>query len=175
MVSVPNRLHWTCPRTLQHAIGQICLGRYEIGIVCTGSRLLYVRDGHDMAWHCSCLRSRQQIYAQPGTIALERSQACVEIFSGHKRHGILFGMNKSSGVVGYTNSDFAGCVDNQKSTIGYCFKFGNGAISECTTTWTTKAKYVALSDAANEALCLGWLANTFRQVDSDLAPVVYDS
>ena len=29
------------------------------------------------------------------------------------------------------------------------------------------------SEAAKEALWLGWLAHTFRQVDSDSAPVVY--
>ena len=71
-------------------------------------------------------------------------------------------------------------MDNRKSTIGYCFKFGNGAISwksklqECTTTSTTEAEYIVASDAAKEALWLGWLAHTFRQVDSDSAPVVYN-
>ena len=49
--------------------------------------------------------------------------------AGTKDHDILFGPNPTSGVVGYTNSDFAGCVYNQKSTTGYCFKFSNGAIS----------------------------------------------
>ena len=48
---------------------------------------------------------------------------------GTKDHGILFGPNKNSGVVSYTDSDFAGYVDSWKSTTGYCFKFGNGAIS----------------------------------------------
>ena len=58
-----------------------------------------------------------------------------------KDHGILFSPNPTSGVVSYTDSDFAGCVDSRKSTTGYCFKFGNhGAISwksklqECTAT-----------------------------------------
>ena len=75
-----------------------------------------------------------------------------------KDHDILFGPNSTSGVVGYTDLDFAGCVDNQKSTIRYCFKFGNGAISwksklqECTTTSMTEAEYAAVSDAAKEAL-----------------------
>ena len=94
--------------------------------------------------------------------------------AGTKDHGILFGPNQTSGVVGYTDSHFAGCVDSRKSTTGYCFKFGNGAISwksklqECTSTSTTEAEYVAASDAAKEAL-----AHTFRQVDPDSVPVVY--
>ena len=90
--------------------------------------------------------------------------------AGTKEHGILFGPNKTSSIVGYTDSDFASCVDNRKSTTRYCFKFGNGVISlksklqECTTTSTTEAKYVAVSDTAKEALWLGRLAHTFRQV-----------
>ena len=99
--------------------------------------------------------------------------------AGTKDHGIPFGPNSTSGVAGYTDSDFVGSVDSRKSTTGYCFKFGNGAISwksklqECTTTSTTKAEYVATSDATKEALWLGRLAHTFRQVDSDSVPVVY--
>ena len=50
-------------------------------------------------------------------------------FAGTKDHGILFGPFSTSGVVGYTDSDFAGCVDSCKSTTVYCFKFGHGAIS----------------------------------------------
>ena len=66
---------------------------------------------------------------------------------GTKDHDILFGPNKNSGVVGYTDSDFADCVDSQKSTTGYCFKFSNGAISwksklpECMTTSTTSTTW----------------------------------
>ena len=99
--------------------------------------------------------------------------------AGTKDHDILFGPKSTSGVVGYTYSDFAGCVDGRKSTIGYCLTFSNGAISwkskllECTATSTTEAEYVAASNAAKEALWLGQLAHTFRQVDSDSAPVFY--
>ena len=99
--------------------------------------------------------------------------------AGNKDQDILFGPNSTSCVVGYTDSDIAGCVDSRKSTTRYCFKFGNGAISwksklqECTATSTTEAEYVAASNAAKEALWLGRLAHTFRQVDSDSTPVVY--
>ena len=101
-----SRLHQTCLGALQHAIGQVCFdpapysssalsarlpdirsggGRYEVGTVCTGSRLPYVRDGRDTAWYFWHRRSHQQIYAQSRPIALERSQACVQISSWHKR------------------------------------------------------------------------------------------
>ena len=100
--------------------------------------------------------------------------------AGTKDHDILFGPIPTSGVVGYTNSDFGAYVDSRKSTPRYCFKFGNGAIScksklkECTTTSTTEEEYVAASDVAKEALWLSRLAHMFRQLDSNLAPIVYN-
>ena len=32
-------------------------------------------------------------------------------------------------VIGYSNANFAGYVDSQKSTSGYIFKLTNGAVS----------------------------------------------
>jgi hypothetical protein len=66
------------------------------------------------------------------------------------------------------NSDYAGGLEIRKSTSGYIFKLGNGAISwrwklqDCTVTSTTAAEYVVVSDAAKEALWLGRLARMFR-------------
>jgi hypothetical protein len=81
--------------------------------------------------------------------------------------------------VGYTDSDYVGCLDTRKSTFGYLFKFGNGAISlksklqDCTATNATEAEYVAASNAAKEALWLGRLARTFRQCNSKWISTVF--
>ena len=32
-------------------------------------------------------------------------------------------------VIGYSNADFAGCMDSRKSTSGYIFMLAGGAIS----------------------------------------------
>ena len=70
---------------------------------------------------------------------------------GAKDYDILFRLNETSSVVGYIDSNFAGCLDSRKSTTGYCFKFSNGAISwksklqECTTTLTTEVEYIPMS------------------------------
>ena len=34
-------------------------------------------------------------------------------------------------VIGYTDSDFGGCVDSMKSTSGYIFMMAGGAVEEC--------------------------------------------
>ena len=32
-------------------------------------------------------------------------------------------------IIGYSDSDFVGCVDSRKSTSGYIFMFAGGAVS----------------------------------------------
>jgi hypothetical protein len=78
---------------------------------------------------------------------------------GTQDYDIKVGPNEPLGLVSYTDSDYAGCLDSRKSTSGYFFKFGYGVISwrsklqDCTAPSTTEAEYVAVSDAAKEALC----------------------
>ena len=75
--------------------------------------------------------------------------------------------------VGYTDSDFMSDKDSRKSTSGYVFTLGSGAISwmsvkqSCITDSTTKAEYVATSEAAKEAI---WLCKFLRNLE--VVPVV---
>ena len=63
---------------------------------------------------------------------------------GTKDYGIIFALNKPSSLVGYTDSDYIGCLGIRKSTYGYYFMFGHGSISlnpklqECMATSTTE-------------------------------------
>lgn len=64
--------------------------------------------------------------------------------------------------LGYTDSDFQADRDEKKSTSGYVFVLGGGAISwrsakqKCIADSTMEAEYVAASEAAKEAV---WLRN----------------
>ena len=75
--------------------------------------------------------------------------------------------------VGYTDSDFMSDKDSRKSTSGYVFTLGSGAISwmsvkqSCITDSITKAEYVATSEAAKEAI---WLCKFLRNLE--VVPVV---
>eukprot|EP00253_Pinus_taeda_P002526 PITA_02526 len=62
---------------------------------------------------------------------------------GTKRFGILYTASECSDLIGYTDRDWAGSVDDRKSTSGYVFHMGSGAIS-----WASKKQsIVALSTA----------------------------
>ena len=75
---------------------------------------------------------------------------------------ICYGSQELS-VKGFTGSDYAGDLDNRRSTSGYVFTLAGGAVSwhsrlqTCVTQSTTEAEYVAASEACKEAIWLGRL------------------
>ena len=58
----------------------------------------------------------------------EAVKGIMRYLKGTMRVCICFG-KKDLVLHGFTDSDFAGCVDKRKSTIGYVFTLGGGAIS----------------------------------------------
>ena len=48
---------------------------------------------------------------------------------GTKNYMFTFRRSDQLEVIGYSDSDFAGCVDSRKSTFGYLFLLGEGVIS----------------------------------------------
>lgn len=69
-------------------------------------------------------------------------------------YGIFYHANVAVNLVGYTDNDFGGSVDDNKSTSGYVFSRGSGAISwsSVVALSTTKAEYIAGSYAGCQVL-----------------------
>ena len=65
-------------------------------------------------------------------------------------------------MVGFSDSDYAGCIDDKKSTSGYIFMMAEGAVSwksvkqTLTTSSTMEAEYVACYEATCHVI---WLQN----------------
>jgi hypothetical protein len=81
--------------------------------------------------------------------------------------GITYGKPGKQGIMGYTDSDWAGDKGTRKSTSGYLFKLGNGAVS-----WSSKrqptvalssceAEYMAATQCVKEAI---WLQGLLREI-----------
>ena len=79
---------------------------------------------------------------------------------GTTHYGILYSRNESIICVGYSDSDWAGDVNDRKSTSGYLFQVSGGAVTwkskkqSCVALSTAEAEYVALSSAAQESVWL---------------------
>ena len=66
--------------------------------------------------------------SDPGKKHWEVLKGNLRYLSGTKDMCICFGKS-NIGVLGYTDSDYAGNSDNRRSTIGYIFTLYGGAIS----------------------------------------------
>ncbi|XP_033512448.1 secreted RxLR effector protein 161-like [Nicotiana tabacum] len=81
---------------------------------------------------------------------------------GTKDYMLMYRRSKHLEVVGYSDSDFAGCIDTRKSTFGYLFQLAEGAISwksakeSVIAISTMKAEFVACFEATIHPL---WLRN----------------
>uniref|UniRef100_A0A1X7T3K7 Reverse transcriptase Ty1/copia-type domain-containing protein n=1 Tax=Amphimedon queenslandica TaxID=400682 RepID=A0A1X7T3K7_AMPQE len=76
----------------------------------------------------------------------------------------------SSICVGYSDSDWGGDLDDRKSTSGYIFQIGGGAVSwqsrkeSCVALSTSEAEYIALTSAAQEAI---WLRHLLSEIEQE--------
>ena len=88
---------------------------------------------------------------------------------GTRDYGITFGCtdNSSDIITGFCDSDYAGDVDTRRSTTGYVFIMGGGAVSwssrrqPTVAVSTTEAEYMAAAAAVKEAL---WLRKLLRDM-----------
>ena len=80
-------------------------------------------------------------------------------------------------VVGYSNSDFAGCVDSRKSISGYVFMFYSGVLSwrsakqTLIATSTIKVEFVSCFEATSHGVWMKSFISGFRIVDSIFWPL----
>ena len=100
--------------------------------------------------------------------------------NGTKNLGIWIGGNRS-GLIGFTDADFAGDKTDYKSTSGSIFFFHNGPVSwsskkqPCTALSTTEAEYVAACEATKTAVWLSYLLQDFTGTEQLKVPIHCDN
>ena len=81
--------------------------------------------------------------------------------------GLFYSSSKNFKLVGYSNSDWAGDIDDRKSTTGFLFYMGDTAFTwiskkqPIVTLSTCEAKYVAATSSVCHAI---WLRNLFKEL-----------
>ena len=100
--------------------------------------------------------------SNPGKKHWEAVKGILRYLKATKNMRICYGSQELT-VKGFTDSDYAGDLDNRRSTSGYVFTLAGGAVSwrsrlqTCVTQSTTEAEYVAASEACKEVIWLGRL------------------
>lgn len=104
--------------------------------------------------------------SNPGKKHWEAVRWIFRYLRGTSKLGITFG-NGQPMLAGYTDSDMAGNKDNMKSTSGYLMTFAGGVVSwqsrlqKCVALSTTKAEYMATTEAGKELL---WLKRFLQEL-----------
>jgi hypothetical protein len=96
---------------------------------------------------------------------------------GTKGLMLTYERSNSLKIVGYSDSDFAGCLNTDRSTSGYVFKLTGGAISwssskqSVMTSSTMYAEFVTCYEAMWQAMWLKKFVPSLRVVDSIERPL----
>ncbi|XP_052110338.1 secreted RxLR effector protein 161-like [Arachis duranensis] len=65
----------------------------------------------------------------PGLDQWKAAKKVLRYLQGTKEHMLTYRRSNHLEAIGYSDSDFAGCVDTRKSTFGYLYLLAGGAIS----------------------------------------------
>jgi len=103
----------------------------------------------------------------PKEIHLLAAKRIFRYLQGTADFGLLYKKGEHSDLMGFTNSDYAGDQDDRKSTSGYVFMLGTGAVSwsskkqPIVTLSTTEAEFVAAASCACQAI---WLRRILEEI-----------
>ena len=103
--------------------------------------------------------------SNPGLFHWRAAKKVLRYLQGTKDHMLTYRRTSNLEVVGYSDSDYAGCKDTRKSTFDYLFLLADGAISwksgkqSVIATSTMEAEFIACFEATVQSL---WLRNFFN-------------
>nr|AAL58228.1 putative gag-pol polyprotein [Oryza sativa Japonica Group]ABF96256.1 retrotransposon protein, putative, unclassified [Oryza sativa Japonica Group] len=115
--------------------------------------LLYLTATRPDIMFAASLLSRYM--SSPSQLNFTAAKRVLRYIKGTADYGIWYKPVKESKLIGYTDSDWAGCLDDMKSTSGYAFSLGSA-----------EAEYVAASKAVSQVV---WL----RRIMEDLGEKQY--
>ncbi|KAL5823734.1 hypothetical protein ACOSQ4_021634 [Xanthoceras sorbifolium] len=115
--------------------------------------------------------------SNPGLDHWKAVKKVMRYLQGTKDYMLMYRRTDNLEVIGYSDSDFAGCVDSRKSTSGYIFMMASGAVSwrsakqSLTATSTMEAEFVSCFEATSHGVWLKSFISGLRIVDSISKPL----
>ncbi|XP_038876524.1 secreted RxLR effector protein 161-like [Benincasa hispida] len=129
-----------------------------------GSLMYLTTTRPDLMFSVSLL---SRFMASPKRSHWEAGKRVFRYILGTVDHGIPYKRNMDNVLVGYNDSDWEGNIDDFKSTSGYVFNIGSGAVSwaskkqDVVVLSTTEVEYISLSTASCQAL---WLRKVLQEL-----------
>lgn len=123
-------------------------------------------------------KTRPDIAFAVGNVARFSKQPSIQHWKAVKRifrylrgttnYGLFYNKDANESILGYSDADWAGDIIDRRSTTGYVFTLSGAAVSwkskkqACVALSTAEAEYMALSNAAQEAV---WLKRLLEEVN----------
>ncbi|XP_038889180.1 secreted RxLR effector protein 161-like [Benincasa hispida] len=121
-----------------------------------GSLMYLTATRHDIMYVVSLI---SRFMESPTELHLLAAKRILRYLKGTPGLGILYQKGEKLNLFGFSDSDYAGDLNDKKRTSGYVFMLGSGAISWSSKKQplsTTKAELVAATSCACQAI---WLRN----------------
>ena len=112
---------------------------------------------------------------------LKAAKRILRYIKGTLEHGLLYSFSNDFKLLGYCDSDWAGDVDERKSTSGFVFFMGNAAFTwsskkqPIVTLSTCEAEYVAMSNCVCQAIWLRSLLKELHVSENDPTEIFVDN
>eukprot|EP00253_Pinus_taeda_P015417 PITA_15417 len=110
--------------------------------------------------------------SDPGLDHWRAAKKVMRYLQGTKDYMLMYRWTDNLEVIGYSDSDFAGCVDSCKSTLGYIFMMVDGAVSwrsakqTLIATSTMEVEFVSCFEATLHGVWLKSFISGLRIMDS---------
>ncbi|KAK6131685.1 hypothetical protein DH2020_034592 [Rehmannia glutinosa] len=118
--------------------------------------LLYLTASRPDISYSVCVCARYQ--SSPKESHLKAVKRIIRYINGTTELGILYSSDTTTNLVGFSDADWAGDVDDRKSTTGGCFYLGNNLVSwyskkqNCVSLFTAESEYIALGSCCSQML-----------------------
>ncbi|RVW38473.1 Retrovirus-related Pol polyprotein from transposon TNT 1-94 [Vitis vinifera] len=105
--------------------------------------------------------------SNPGMDHWKKTKRVMRYLQRTKDYMLTYRRSSHLEIVGYSNSDFAGCLDSRRSTSNYIFMLAGGAVSwksvkqTLVASSTMEAEFIACYEASNHGI---WMRNFVTQL-----------
>lgn len=129
-----------------------------------GSLMYLTTTRPDLIYSVSLI---SRFMAKPTELHLQAAKRILRYLKGTTSFGIMYKRGGSRKLIAYADSDYAGDLEDRKSTSGHVFLLGSGAVSwlskkqPIVALSTTEAEFVAAASCATQAI---WLSRVLEQL-----------
>ncbi|XP_034197107.1 secreted RxLR effector protein 161-like [Prunus dulcis] len=141
---------------------------YPVFRICAAFKVLVLNNWYQSTPLGPGLKKQQLSSCSSKTeLHYQAAKRVLRYLKGTVDYGLFYKKGKSNELVGFSDSDYAGDLEDRKSTSGHVFMLSSGAVSwsskkqQVVTLSTTEAEFIAAASCACQAV---WLRRILEEL-----------